>query len=108
MNGKCEICKNDEIPCVIHHTSYLPQITMVVCFGCHNTIHKGVGLEKYKPSSRMAKIFYAKKGHLYFPNNNWHKYWTGKYWLSGHSRPLTDWEKILKKGMRITKNSNIF
>lgn len=80
-----------------HHTSYLPVTIIIVCSSCHNKIHKGT-LKEYCPSTRMAKIFYSKKGSLYFFPQS-HTYWTGKYWVTGHSRPLTEWEKDLRSGM---------
>jgi len=86
----CYVCKNQALT-KEHHLSYLPQIVINVCTGCHNKIHRG-NLKQFLPNHRMMLIFYARKGSLTVRTND------GWKW-----RKLTDFEKDIRKQMRKTK-----
>jgi hypothetical protein len=47
-----------------HHISYLPCIKILVCQGCHNKIHQGIGFENLKPPKIQKDIFYSRKGYF--------------------------------------------
>lgn len=87
---KCYICKNMAMTRE-HHISYLPQIVMNVCTGCHNKIHRG-SLKQFLPNRRMQLIFYARKGGISLR--------TKKGW---YYRKLTDFEKEIRKQMKKSK-----
>lgn len=62
---ECYICKSIK-QTVEHHISYLPQIVIKVCQGCHNKIHRGE-LKQYCTYTRRQKlIFYKHKGSIVF------------------------------------------
>lgn len=84
---QCYVCKDMAIT-KEHHISYLPQIVMNVCTSCHNKIHRG-SLKQFLPNRRMQLIFYASKGSIITRTKSGWKY-----------RPLTDFEKELRKQMK--------
>ena len=87
---QCYICKEFS-QTKEHHISYLPQIIINICNGCHNKIHRG-NLKQFLPNKRMMNIFYSKKGSLY----TWH------HGLM-HIRKLTPLEMAIRKEMLKTK-----
>jgi GTPase SAR1 family protein len=105
--NQCYICKETK-KTLKHHLSYLPQVIINVCNGCHNKIHRGELLE-YKPTDRrMQLIFYSKKGYLEFtkkilriPFKHYEKSKKGFIWTK--FRPLTEKEKFLRKEMKKNK-----
>lgn len=113
MKGNCYICKK-EMKLIEHHISYLPQIVIRVCQGCHNKIHLGK-LNQYCSFSRRQKlIFYKHKNHLEFrkcsqgirvpmtkeekqrfPGSSGYKYF--------YMRPMTEKELWINKEMKKNK-----
>lgn len=87
----CYVCKQQALTRE-HHISYLPQVIINVCAGCHNKIHRGK-LKQFMPNKRMMLIFYSKKNTLCVrvKNEGW------KY------RKLTELELAIKHDMKKSK-----
>lgn len=94
---ECEICKKQfeerkkkgewyKLDMVRHHVSYLPAKTMLVCWSCHNKIHRQGLYPSLLPPIEDASLRYCKKG--------WHYDKRGML-----LRPMTEEEKLRRKEM---------
>lgn len=52
----CESCGNDERTLVIHHESYQPQRTILVCRPCHAKIHKEKREQRLRYNKKEGKF----------------------------------------------------
>ena len=69
----------------VHHTSYLPCRTVLLCKSCHGKAGNHQG--------RMARIFYSRKG-LIEPSNGFQ---------FGRIRPMTERERSIRKAMKASR-----
>lgn len=66
----CSICKKEK-NLIIHHLSYDPEITTIVCWGCHSIMHR---LSEKTNEQRNIIIDWVKQyGSLWKNGREWHQ-----------------------------------